>query len=165
MASLNEIATHFAASLKKQFDYAFIERVKFAFKKYRATLIRQGETFRFVGGIDINKRLSFIESNTSELAYTKEAKYIKNEPKYVYINGYIYVYTNGKFKFIRIEAVFADPDKVQSSCEDICVDDDVEFPVSDDMIGTIYKMMLANEFSIPNESSEEIKLDTEYESK
>ena len=98
--------------------------------------------FQYVGAVDYSKG-SFGEFDPTEMENIKHNLWTASSDSYYYANDYIYVLTVGKFKFIRIEAVFEDPEKAVTSCPGIanCLTDDDEFPISLHMVDIIYKEM------------------------
>jgi hypothetical protein len=104
--------------------------------------LKGGDLFNYVGSVNI-KNQPFVLTDTNELQYTKHKKYTKNSTRYIYRNGYIYIYTTGKFKYITIEGVFENPEEAMNLCANNCPDDNDQFPISAAMLEALY-IKLAN---------------------
>lgn len=100
------------------------------------------EPFLYVGGVDGQNR--YIFTKVTELKLVAKGKYTSKISRYDWINDYIYVYTDNKFlEYILIDSVFANPTLVQDDClEGICIDDDMELPIPEDLINLCISKIL-----------------------
>lgn len=106
-------------------------------------------TLLYVGGTD--GHLGFQETAFQALEFEMFAKYVKNQPKWFVIGDRIYV-TNPPdedIDSITIQGIFEDPLAASAICPDFdasCLRDyDYEYPISSDMLDTIYKLIRDNE--------------------
>jgi len=100
----------------------------------------KGVLFQYVGGVDYASG-SWGEIDPAEVATLQYKIFGADLERWYYTNDYIYVITKGKFKFIRVESAFEEPEKAVTVCENSvdCLTDDDEFPVSLHMVDMIYK--------------------------
>lgn len=105
--------------------------------------------FYRVGGIKLTSE-TWGEVDLNEVKYLQYRTFTKNGTFYYYVNDYLYIITNGKFKYASITAVFADPTKAINQCIDSaeCVSDDDEFPIPEDYLDTILKGLMSSELSL-----------------
>lgn len=92
-----------------------------------------------------NKAFSYIEEE--EINFRRYNKFTSKTICYTYVNQYIYIFNNMHLKSIRVQSAFSDPSKINISCTG-CYNDDMEFPIGDDMIETIVKGILTGEMSM-----------------
>lgn len=95
--------------------------------------------------------LPFQETSFQTLELEAYAKYIKLLPKWFLLGSKIYV-TNPPDEapeYITIQGIFEDPLKAAALCDDFdeaCLKDyDFEYPISGDMVDTIFKLIRDNE--------------------
>lgn len=93
---------------------------------------------------------SWGEIDINEVQYISTRKFTKNSTFYYYIDEYIYVVTNKKFKYASVSAVFAEPAKAVEMCinSSKCVSDDDEYPIPLDMLDSILKELRNSEISL-----------------
>ena len=108
----------------------------------------KGATFHRVGAILLGSP-AWDEVELAQLKYKQFAKFTKNTTMWYYINNYIYVVTNGKFKHISITGVGADPTQWRDKCIDVsCVSDDDEFPIPGDYLADILRGLMQGELAL-----------------
>ncbi len=110
--------------------------------------------FDYVGTITGN---SITHSTFGTIKFYKHLPLVGNAMYYFYMNDHIYVYGNTKLGVIRIESVFANPEQAISLCNNAdCYDDDMEFPLPQDIIfnisNDIYNIFL-------NKINDEVQID------
>lgn len=93
--------------------------------------------FKFVGSVDRSKSFSF--STMHELNFLSALPYQENVVYYTYLNGYLYVLNNIKFCKVLLEYIVANPSEIDS-CDDVFTDDR-DFPIAEDMLSAIKKMI------------------------
>lgn len=104
----------------------------------------------------------FAYTEFEEYKYTLSNKFTSKEIKYCTINERIYVFNNTKLKKLAVQAIWADPDKVNKACSsDSCLTEDMEFPMGDDMAQAIINGILSQEFKIQNPLDEEVDIESE----
>lgn len=112
-------------------------------KKVPKTVQIKGALFQYVGGLDYMD-MAWGEIDSSQVSTIQYSHWTANATRYYLLNDYIYIITKGKFKFIRIEAVYEDPEAVAAVCSSTdCLTDDDEFPISAHMIDLIYERLRA----------------------
>ena len=108
-------------------------------------------TLLYLGATD--GHLSFQETSFQALPFEEHAKYIKKQPKWFMLGDKIYVVNppDEQIEYITIQGVFEDPLKAEDLCSDFdsaCLRDfDFEYPISGDMLDTIYKLIRDNELA------------------
>jgi len=115
----------------------------------------KGEVFRYVGSPNfINEE--WVHTDINELRYTAHNTFTADVTRYTYVNGYIYVYTNKKFKYVMLESVFLNPEEAVTACSDSynCIDDDDEFPIQGHLIRRIVNGLVTQELRILTPSKE-----------
>jgi len=117
--------------------------------------------FQFVGTADGTK--SYALTDLEMLIYYKESKFTGKAPRYVYMNGYIYVYHNKKTKYLRVSGVFFDPRVISEvTCDDQpCATDDDELAIGGDQIRTISDGIIQGKLRMPKPSDEEVRISDE----
>ena len=106
-------------------------------------------TLLYLGSTD--GYLSFQETTFQALPFEAHAKYIKNQAKWFILGDNIYVTSppDEQIEYITIQGVFEDPLAAAALCSDFdanCLRNyDVEYPISGDMLDTIYKLIRDNE--------------------
>lgn len=115
--------------------------------------------FKFVGNVD-GKAWTYTEYE--EVPYVAYNKFTSKEIRYTYVNRYFYIFGNTKLRKGAVQAPFADPALINTSCTtDTCYSDDVDFPIAADMLQQIVQGILTTEYKIMNPKDEEVEIDTE----
>jgi hypothetical protein len=111
--------------------------------------------FNYIGSVN-SANESWVLTDINALRYVKHNKFTANVTRYYYSNGYLYVYTDKKFKYVKIEAAFVDPNKAVSACIDSfnCLTDDDEFPIQAHYLRRITTGLQAGELRILTPSKE-----------
>lgn len=120
----------------------------------------KGDTdFKFFGTANGKKTFPFIDFDQIEIFL--ESKYTYNVPRGIYRNDYGYVVGgNTKFKWLGIEYVPTNPEKVAYDCSTgNCYDDDQEYPIPLDIFKWIVDGILNGELRVVNEKEKEIPVD------
>lgn len=109
-------------------------------KKVPKPVQLKGTLFQYVGSVSYSGK-SWGEVGPDEISTLPYKMFTVKSDRWYYTNDYIYVITDGKYKYIRIESAFEDPEKAITVCTDStnCLTDDDEFPISLHMIDMIYK--------------------------
>lgn len=108
--------------------------------------------FKFVGSAD-GKPWTYTEYE--EIPYTAYNKFTSREIRYSWINRYFYVFGNNKLTKGAVQAPWADPSIINTSCDSgSCYSDDKEFPIAEDMLKDIINGMLTGEFKMLNKDDE-----------
>jgi uncharacterized membrane protein len=115
----------------------------------------KGELFNYVGSIN-SANESWVLTDINAIRYTQYNNFTANVTRYFYSNGYLYVYTNKKFKFVKIEAAFVDPNEAVSACIDSfnCLTDDDEFPIQAHYLRRISTGLMTGELRMLTPSKE-----------
>ncbi|SRR6266403_4478693 len=117
--------------------------------------------FKYVGEIGGNN--SFVYTELEELKYTNSNKYTYNVIRYNYTNGYVYIFNNTKLKYISLQGIFTNPESINSCTSGgttLCYNDDMEFPIADDMLQTIIDGIVNEELKAPVDNKE-VKIEQE----
>lgn len=113
--------------------------------------------FKFVGDVYGNP---YTYCELEELKYTLSNRFTAKAIRYTTINDYIYVHNNLKLKKLAIQAIWSDPEKINTSCStDTCFADDQEFPCGDDLMQAIIGGIINGEFKMMNPDDEEVEVD------
>ena len=101
--------------------------------------------FTYVGTRD---GIAFYQGHISSARYKEQLPFISEAICYVWKNGYIYLYGRTKLKRLLVEEVIANPEEAGSMCDanTECYNDDMEFPLPDDMIYSITQEIIKTEF-------------------
>jgi len=97
--------------------------------------------FLFVGSADENISFTYA-GNARELTSATQSKFMSKSPRYMYVNGYLYLYNVTRVKQLAVEALYENPELGTDACN-ICYFDDMEFPISLDMINSIIKEIVS----------------------
>lgn len=95
--------------------------------------------FKFVGSVVRNVSLTF--ATPHEMQYMEHLAFQDNVYYYTVINGYMYVLNNLKFCKLLIEEIVADPRDIENCDNPAIFADDVEFPIPEDMLSTIKRLI------------------------
>lgn len=121
---------------------------------------KSDEPFVFVGSPD--GFITFTYTELHELEDSKYLRYIGDTIRYNYVNGFIYVFNNTKFKYAAVDGVYVDPTSLticNSVDEAICLDNDYAMPYPDDMINEIISTLLKREFGLVKTDNKEVDTD------
>ena len=114
--------------------------------------------FVFIGSSDGKVNITY--SQLSEIKNLAYLSIISNIPRYIWINGYVYIYFYDKRKTtIRIQAVNS-TEQIESICIngiETCYTDDMEFPLPIDMINSI-KAGIYRELGLVPIENKEVKI-------
>jgi len=94
---------------------------------------------------------AFQETSFQALEFEEHAKYIKNQPKWLLLGDRIYISNppEEQIEYITIMGVFDDPLAAAALCSDFDLANlrnfDFEYPISGDMLDTIYKLIKDSE--------------------
>ena len=137
----------------------FILRSKYRVPK--PVRLKTDVTFKFVGVYDQNDNLKpAVYSEVEEMRYRKFNTYTSKSLTYNYTNGYLYFFNNTLLKKAVIQAIFADPAEVNTVCDEECYNDDMQFPIADDMIQVIMQGILKGEFPLQTPLDEEVDIES-----
>lgn len=113
--------------------------------------------FKFVGSVD-GKAWTYTEYE--EIPYVAYNKYTSKQIRYTWVNRYFYIFGNNKLKKGAVQAPFADPSIINTSCDtSTCYTDDLDFPIAEDMLQQIIQGILSTEYKIMNQKDNEVELD------
>lgn len=105
---------------------------------------KDSDSFFYVGTVD--KLTAFDEITFDMFDFTLSNKYTSKTPKYVYLNGYIYIFNppTPTFNIISLVSVWADPRQLNefNCAEEECYTDDSEFPMPQDWLPDMTKSLL-----------------------
>jgi hypothetical protein len=78
------------------------------------------------------------------------AKYTRLKPRYLYINGYIYIYNEEILEYINVRGMWPDQRELHDfKCgEEPCYTDDDKYDIPDDLLNTMIQDILKNELRI-----------------
>lgn len=109
----------------------------------------KGSLFYRIGAVPLNEP-AWKEVDLGELKYQRYNKFTSKAVFWYYINDYIYVITDKKFKYISITGVGLDPQKWYDKCLSSanCVSDDDEFPIPSDYLARILVGMRSSELAL-----------------
>jgi hypothetical protein len=115
--------------------------------------------FKFVGTVN-GKPFTFVEYE--EIPYTAYNKFTSKVIRYNYTNNYIYIFGNTKLKKLAIQAIFSNPEDINTSCDILdCYNDDKPFPIAEDMLQQIVQGILSTEYRLINQGDDEVEIDTD----
>lgn len=120
------------------------------FKIPKPVRFKDDVPFKYFGDIEGNNSFPYVEFE--ELKYTKSNKYTSKNIRHNYTNGYGYIFNNTKLKYVRIISACVNPEQVNTCTSDgeyICYDDDMEFPIADDMLQSIIDGIVNEELKTP----------------
>jgi len=110
----------------------------------KAVRLKLPNIFKYVGNID--RTVTFTKTNLEELPFTMYNDYTANVPRYIYKDGYIYIFNANKIKYIVVEGIFIDiVNNAICNENNTCVDltsDDVEYPIPLDILVLISSEIL-----------------------
>lgn len=122
---------------------------------------RSGLLFTYVGTVD--RQNSFALTDINMVEYQLMNRFTGHLPMYAYHNGYVYVFQppSKSIDKIRINGVFADPrDLAGFDCGNgDCYSDDQEFPIAEDMIDTIERMVMEKHGMQQPTNDEQVQID------
>jgi hypothetical protein len=107
--------------------------------------------FKFVGTSNPSGGLNpFTYTEDHEMDFSSYNKYTGCVPRYFMRNGYMFFKNIKRLKYVRIEHSFENPEDVFNYCSATsgCYTDDMEFPISIDMLRNITNGILSGEFKI-----------------
>lgn len=119
--------------------------------------IKSDVVFKFVG---TPHGKPFVYTEFEEFKYRCFNKYTGNEVAYSYINNYLYFFNANHLKKAALQYAVADP-RLVNLCQEDCYDDDMEFPMAEDLMSDIIRNILSGEFKILNPKDEQVKVDVE----
>ena len=109
--------------------------------------------FSFVGTLDGEP---FTLRDRTENLYAKHLKWSNKVITYDYENDYVYVRGNTRFGYVALKYVAESPEDLINVCDnEDCWDDDMEFPIPEDLIAPI-KQILFKEFGVVAPIKEEV---------
>lgn len=119
--------------------------------------------FKYVGYVGFKGAFSYRQGQENKFA--KSNKFTGCSLAYDYKNGYIYVYNNTKLKVLLVQDAFVYPEQVNSFCSNEdgsqCYNDDMEFPMPEDMLRSITQGIRGGELRIFNLDDKEIDIKKE----
>ena len=115
--------------------------------------LKSSNNYSYVGGMDNSSPYSFVEVNS--LKYLVTSKFTGNKPKYVIINSYLYIINppSNALRYVKMTALFNNPKQVIEyndliegrSTVNIFNPYDFEYPITGNMLETVYTMMFNKE--------------------
>jgi len=89
------------------------------------------------------------------------SRYTKHRARYVYINGYIYIYNADEQEFIDIGGVWPDQRQLNDfKCDNVpCYTDEDQYEIPDDIINTMVQDVFKNELRIMTGQVGEVTID------
>ena len=96
---------------------------------------KSDEPFTYVGAID--GTISYLYSDLASIGYMNYLPNIGQAIYYYYENDYIFIKGSNKVDRIRIQSVPANLESLMTLCNGDCWNDDMEYPIPEDMIESI----------------------------
>ena len=117
-----------------------------------------GPLFDYVGSVNGENAFGLV--HTSYIQTMKYNRYTRKHPRYMYLNGYIFVINKADAQNIRIEGIFSDPTALASfSCtsgSSACYDENSEYPMPLDLAPLVINTILTNELKLPGQEEKEV---------
>lgn len=110
--------------------------------------LKNDSLFKFAGSIDHS--IIFTYTEAEELQFTKFNRFTSDVGRYWIFDYYVYVAFRKGFKWLGLDYVPLNPEEAIKLCDKECYDDDMEFPLPEDMLVSIIQGMLKGEFAILN---------------
>ncbi len=135
----------------------YILRTKY--KVPKSIRLKADVNYKFVGIYDEHdnlKPITYVEPE--EFRYTKFNSFTSNVIRYTNENQYFKLYNNTLLKSLVIQTAFSDPRELNTSCDEECYNDDMDYPISEDMIFSIIQGLIKGEFLIQNPTDEEVNI-------
>lgn len=127
----------------------------------RPVRLKNDVTFKFVGTVE-GKPFSPVEYE--EVPYTCYNRFTPKDIRFCYVNDYLYIFNNTKFKTIMLQYAVEDPRSINLSCtEGSCYDDNQDYPCPLDTVQQIITGILSGEYRLLNPVSEEVEVVKEPE--
>lgn len=118
--------------------------------------LKTSNNYTYVGGMDGSTPYSYTEQNT--LKYLITSKYSGKKTKYLIINSYLYILNppSNALRYVKVTALFNNPKEIierndileGKTTVDIFDPYNFEYPVTGNMLETIYNMMINIEFKV-----------------
>lgn len=123
---------------------------------------RSGLLFTYVGTKDRQNGFALTDINMVE--FQMHNRFTGHLPMYAYHNEYIYIFQppSKSMDYVRINGIFADPRDAEAfnECEAAgCYTDDDEFPIAEDMIEPIERMIMEKYGMQQPTNNEQVKVD------
>jgi len=116
--------------------------------------------FKYVGFMGFKGAFTHRQGQAEQFA--KFNKFTSCTVGYDYKNGYIYVTNTTKLKHALIQDAFVDPEDVNSFCSSEdgsnCYNDDMAFPIPEDMLRTITDSIRRGELRVVGRDDKEIEI-------
>ena len=99
-------------------------------------------SFTFVGSVD--RMITFRKIKPYIMNSSRSLRYIGGAICYFYTNEYVYIWNNTKLDRILIEAIYEELDVTQNNNDPtgLCYKDNMEFPLSGDMLNDVIKEVI-----------------------
>ena len=124
------------------------------------------DAFTFIGKPNGTGTIPRVEPY--EVEWLEYDKYTKGHSKYYVIDEYIYIYNPKGLEKINVRGVFEDPEEVFNfkDCDTgPCYDDNMDYPLPLDMVGTINQGLLSGELQVLSGSFPDTEHDKQQDTK
>jgi hypothetical protein len=122
------------------------------------------KSYAYVGSA--NWKVRFEHCSIEDLHIKLASKYRKNVIYYDLIDGYGYVLNNTKLEWLGFKGVIGNLDLLKKyQCEltsnNICYNDDMDFPLPEDLVQFVINGILSNELKIVAKDDKEVQIEEE----
>jgi len=121
--------------------------------------------FDFVGTPDRFEGFSYVTPDQLTYIIPYGSKYTQDNPRYFYVNNYIYIYNEDDLEYINIRAVWTDTTQLSGfRCDDNetpCYTDDTQWDIPEDLIKIVLQDTIDKELKLflPKELDTEVTVD------
>ncbi len=129
-------------------------------KKIPAPTRTNDSIFDFLGSAD--KAISFGYATPEQYKIlAKYSKYTGGNPRYFYVNGYVYIYGDQSEEYINVRGLYLDPRELKDfKCANVaCYTDDDQYDIPDDLINAMITDTLRVELRNQFPSQGEVQVD------
>lgn len=106
--------------------------------------------FDYVGDPDKTDGYSYTTPDQLYWVLNYGSPYTKKRPKYMYLNGYVYIYNENDLEYLNIRGIWPDQRQLKPfKCNDKpCYTDDDQYDIPDDIINTMVQDIIKNELKL-----------------
>lgn len=117
--------------------------------------------FDYVGDPDKLDGYTYTTPDQLTIMINHGSKYTKDRPRYMYMNGYVYIYNDNILEYLSIGGLWTDQRQLNAfKCEDVpCYTDDDQLDVAADIINTMVQDVMKNELRLLSPEAGEITVD------
>lgn len=119
--------------------------------------------FDYVGGVRGDDPYSYWDMAYSQ--FLKYNTYTSKRPKHYWADDYLYIINEASDRKVLMRGVISNPESVNACAETVCYNDDLPYPIAEDLLNIVIKDILSTELKMILPAQEDVDIDNDDDRK